>query len=161
MSSRLNLLAALLLLVGCGPARVASDIQRDSTYVRIVDSVYVHDTVVQWRIPEGSSSARIPDSDTSHLETGLAQSTAYVKDGQLHHTLSNKAGTVVPIALTIHERARTSEKGVIQRVEAVEYIEVEKELNGWQRFLMGLGWAVLGAAAMWVLDKARSLWHNS
>lgn len=161
MSSRLNLLTALLLLVGCGPARVASDIQRDSTYVRIVDSVYVHDTVVQWRIPEGSDSARIPDSDTSHLETGLAQSTAYVKDGQLHHTLSNKAGTVVPISLTIHERARTSEKGVIQRVEAVEYIEVEKELNGGQRFLMGLGWAVLGAAAMWVLDKARSLWHNS
>lgn len=149
MSSRLNLLAALLLLVGCGPARVASDIQRDSTYVRIVDSVYVHDTVVQWRIPEGSSSARIPDTDTSHLETSLAQSTAYVKDGQLHHTLSHKAGTVVPIALTIHERARTSEKGVIQRVEAVEYVEVEKELNGWQRFLMGLGWAVLGALTLW------------
>ena len=149
MSSRLNLLAALLLLVGCGPARVASDIQRDSTYVRIVDSVYVHDTVVQWRIPEGSSSARIPDTDTSHLETSLAQSTAYVKDGQLHHTLSHKTGTVVPIALTIHERARTSEKGVIQRVEAVEYVEVEKDLNGWQRFLMGLGWAVLGALTLW------------
>ena len=158
MSSRLNLLAALLLLVGCGPARVASDIQRDSTYVRIVDSVYVHDTVVQWRIPEGSSSARIPDTDTSYLETSLAQSTAYVKDGQLHHTLSHKAGTVVPIALTIHERARTSEKGVIQRVEAVEYVEVEKELNGWQRFLMGLGWAVLGALALWILSKVRTLW---
>ena len=149
------------MLAGCGPARVASDAQRDSSYTHIVDSVYIRDTVVQWRIPEGSSSARVPDTDTSHLETSLAQSTAYVKDGQLHHTLSHKASTVVPIALTIHERARTSEKGVIQRVEAVEYVEVEKELNGWQRFLMGLGWAVLGALALWILSKARTLWHNS
>lgn len=158
MSSRLNLLAALLLLVGCGPARIASDVQRDSTYTHIVDSVYVRDTVVQWRIPEGSDSARIPDSDTSRLETSLAQSTAYVKDGQLHHTLANKAGQVVPIYLSVPERARTEEKGLTRLVEKTEYIEVEKGPNGWQRFLMGLGWAVLGAAAMWVLDKAGALW---
>lgn len=158
MSSRLNLLAALLLLVGCGPARIASDVQRDSTYTHIVDSVYVRDTVVKWRIPEGSDSARIPDSDTSHLETSLAQSTAYVKNGQLHHSLENKAGSLVPIFLSVPERARTEEMCITRTVETVEYVEVEKDFNGWQRFLMGLGWAVLGAAAMWVLDKARSLW---
>lgn len=148
MNSRLNLLAALLLLVGCGPARIASDVQRDSTYTHIVDSVYVRDTVVKWRIPEGSDSARIPDSDTSHLETSLAQSTAYVKNGQLHHTLANKAGSLVPIFLSVPERARTEEKDITRTVETVKYIEVEKDFNGWQRFLMGLGWAVLGVLAL-------------
>lgn len=136
------------MLAGCGPARVASDAQRDSVYVYVRDSVYVRDTLVQWRVPEGSSSSRIPDTDTSRLETSLAQSTAYVADGELHHSLSNKAGAVVPIFLSVPERARTEEKGVIQRVESVEYVEVEKDFNGWQRFLMGLGWAVLGVLAL-------------
>lgn len=136
------------MLAGCGPARVASDVQRDSTYTHVVDSVYIRDTVVQWRIPEGSSSARIPDTDTSRLETSLAQSTAYVKDGELRHTLENKAGALVPIYLSVSERARTEEKGLTKTVKTVEYVEVEKDFNGWQRFLMGLGWAVLGVLAL-------------
>lgn len=157
MNSRLNLLLSLIMLAGCGPARVASDAQRDSTYTRVTDVVYVRDTVVQWRIPEGSGSARIPDSDTSRLETGLARSAAYVKDGELHHTLDNKAGTVVPILLSLPERARTEEKGVLRRVESVEYVEVEKELTAWQRFLMNVGWAALGALALWVFRKVRDI----
>ena len=120
-------------------------------------SVYIRDTVVQWRVPEGSDSARIPDSDTSRLETGLARSTAYVKDGELHHSLENKAGSLVPIFLSVPERARTEEKGITRTVETVEYVEVEKDFNGWQRFLMGLGWAVLGALALWVFRKVRSI----
>jgi hypothetical protein len=148
MNSRLNLLLSLIMLAGCGPARVASDAQRDSSYTHIVDSVYIRDTVVQWRVPEGSDSARIPDSDTSRLETGLARSTAYVKGGELHHSLENKAGSLVPIFLSVPERARTEEKGITRTVETVEYVEVEKDFNGWQRFLMGLGWAVLGVLAL-------------
>lgn len=157
MNSRLNLLLSLIMLAGCGPAGVVSDARRDSSYTHVVDSVYIRDTVVQWRVPEGSDSARIPDSDTSRLETGLARSTAYVKDGELHHTLDNKAGTVVPILLSIPERARTEEKGVLRRVEYVEYVEVEKELTAWQRFLMNVGWAALGALALWVFRKVRDI----
>lgn len=153
--------AFLCLLTACATPRVVQDIQRDSVALIVRDSVILRDSVIYVRVPDESASSVLMDSDTSVLKTNLAESVAYVDKGKLHHTLRNRGGVQIPISIRLPEYVHYEEKGLVRYVDKIEYVEVEKELNGWQRFLMGLGWAVLGAAAMWVLDKARTLWHNS
>lgn len=146
-----------VVIVSCaGPSELA-EFQRDSVIVHVRDSIRFRDSIILVPVPEGADKAKLPDTDTSHLSTGIAESTAFVKDGQLHHTLRNRSEAIIPIVLKIPERLRTEEKGLTRYLKTVERVEVEKELSRWQRFLQGLGWAVLIAGALWLAGKARRL----
>lgn len=127
--------------------------QRDSVTIRVRDSIRFRDSLILVPVPEGSDKANLPDTDTSYLSTGIAESTAYVKDGQLHHSLRNKSEAIIPIKVTIPERIRTEEKGLTRYLKTVERIEVQKELSKWQCFIQGLGYAVLIAGALWLAWK--------
>lgn len=143
----------LLILASCGAGRRLQEYQCDSVAVVIRDSIRFRDSIILVPVPEGADKAKLPDADTSHLSTGIAESTAFVKDGQLHHTLRNRSEAIIPIKVTIPERVRTEEKGLTRYLKTVERVEVEKELSRWQRFLQGLGWAVLIAGALWLACK--------
>lgn len=143
----------LLILASCGAGRRLQEYQRDSVAVIIRDSIRFRDSLILVPVPPGTDKAHLPDTDTSHLSTGIAESTAFVKDGQLHHTLRNRSEAIIPIKVTIPERVRTEEKGLTRYLRTVERVEVEKELSRWQRFLQGLGWAVLIAGALWLAWK--------
>lgn len=143
----------LLILASCGAGRRLQEYQRDSVAVVIRDSIRFRDSIILVPVPEGSDKANLPDTDTSYLSTGIAESTAYVKDGQLHHSLRNRSEAIIPIEVKIPERLRTEEKGLIRYLKTVERVEVEKELSRWQRFLQGLGWSVLVAGALWLAWK--------
>lgn len=143
----------LLILASCGAGRRLQEYQRDSVAMVIRDSIRFRDSIILVPVPEGSDKANLPDTDTSYLSTGIAESTAYVKDGQLHHSLRNRSEAIIPIVLKIPERIRTEEKGLTRYLKTVERVEVEKELSRWQRFLQGLGWAVLVAGAAWLAWK--------
>jgi hypothetical protein len=69
--------------------------------------------------------------------------------------LRNRSEAVIPIRITIPERLHSEEKGLTRYLKQVERIEIEKELSRWQRFLQSLGWAVLIAAALWIINKVR------
>lgn len=146
-----------VMLASCAGPRELAEFQRDSVIVHVRDSIRFRDSLILVPVPEGSDKAKLPDTDTSHLSTGIAESTAFVKDGQLHHTLRNRSEAIIPIELKIPERLRTEEKGLTRYLKTVERVEVEKELSRWQRFLQGLGWAVLIAGALWLTGKARRL----
>lgn len=151
MSSRLNLLWCLLLMMGCGPAKVVTESQRDSILVHVIDSVILRDTVVMVEVPEESDKALLPDTDTSHLQTRLAESWAYVCNGQLHHNLRNKSEMLLPVKVQYIDRARIEKSEEIAWRRMVETVEVEKELSRWQNFIMTLGYGLLIAAAGWLV----------
>lgn len=145
----------LLVLASCSTGRQLQNYHRDSVAVIIRDSIRIRDSLVLVPVPEGSDKAKLPDTDTSHLRTSVAESEAFVKDGILHHSLRNRSEAVIPIRVTIPERIRTEEKGLTRYLKQVERIEVEKELSRWQRFLQGLGWTALIAVVLWIINKVR------
>ena len=144
----------LSLVVSCATPKVVLE-QKDSTVINIKDSIRFRDSLVLVPVPEGADKAKLPDTDTSFLQTSVAESEAFVKDGVLYHFLRNRSEAVIPIRITIPERIRTEEKGLIRYLKQVERIEVEKELSRWQRFLQGLGWTALVAVVLWIINKVR------
>ena len=150
-------MAAPVLLAGCAtPGKVTIE-QRDSIVTHVRDSIVYRDSIILVPVPEGSDASRLPDTDTSHLETRVAESTAFVKGGILHHSLRNKSEAVIPITVKIPERIHTEEKGLTRYLKTVERVEVEKELSRWQRFLQSVGWSVLIAGAAWLAWKISRL----
>ena len=142
-------------VASCGPPLVIQESQKDSTVIHIKDSIRFRDSLVLVPVPQGADKAKLPDTDTSFLQTSMAESEAFVKDGVLHHSLRNRSEAVIPIRITIPERIRTEEKGLTRYLKQVERVEVEKELSRWQRFLQGLGWTALIALALWIINKVR------
>lgn len=145
-------MVACLLMTACAAPKVVQDYQRDSVVV-IRDSVRFRDSLVLVPVPQGSDKAVLPDSDTSRLETDIAESVAYVADGKLHHTLRNKEAALIPVTIKLPERLHyeTRDKIIYNRI--VETVEVEKELSRLQRFMMSLGWVVLIGAVAWLAWK--------
>lgn len=142
-----------LCITGCGPVRIFTETQRDSVIVHIRDSVFIRDTAVMAPIPAESGANVLPDTDTSFLQTSLAESRAFVKNGQLHHTLRNRSDMLLPVTVQYVDRARTERTESIVTRKDVERIEVEKELSRWQNFVMALGYGVLVAGLAWLAWK--------
>lgn len=155
MSSKHDLLALLacLLTCACATPRVVQDHQRDSVSVIIRDSVRFVDSLVLVPVPQGSDKAVIPDSDTSRLETDVAESVAWVADGQLHHTLRNKDAAIIPVTIKVPERLHIEKEVVLSAYKVTEIVEVEKQLSKWQQFLQALGYVVLIGAVAWLAWK--------
>ena len=161
------IIAACLLITACAAPKVVQDYQRDSvvvirdSVVVIRDTVRFRDSLVLVPVPQGSDKAVLPDSDTSRLETDIAESVAYVADGQLHHALRNKDAAPIPVTIKLPERIHsesritttdeTRDKIIYNRI--VETVEVEKELSRLQRFMMSLGWVVLIGTVAWLAWK--------
>lgn len=157
MNSRLNAFIILVMaaLTSCGSARHAVEFQKDSVFVRIHDSVMVHDTVVMVQLPAESDKAILPDSDTSRLQTTLAESEAFVKNGQLHHTLRNRSECLWPVTVQYQDRLRTEQSGRLAATR--EVVEVPRDLTKWQRFIMTSGYVALVLLILVIARKLRRL----
>jgi hypothetical protein len=139
---------------------VVTEFQRDSLIYKVVDSVYVRDTVVMVEIPAESGANVLPDTDTSYLSTSLAESRAFVENGRLYHTLRNKSEMLLPVKVQYVDRARTERTEQIGWRQTVETIEVEKQLSRWQNFIMALGYGLLGAVALWLVVRLVKLFRS-
>ena len=146
-------MAACLLMTACAAPKVVQDYQRDSVVV-IRDSIRFRDSLVLVPVPQGSDKAVLPDSDTSRLETDIAESVAYVADGQLHHALRNKDAALIPVTIKLPERIHyeTRDKIIYNRI--VETVEVEKELTKWQSFKMKTGGTTLAILIIAIVTAA-------
>ena len=153
MSSRHSILLLAIMVCSCGPAKIVTEFQRDSVIVHVRDSVFIRDTIVMADIPAESGANTLQDTDTSYLATSLAESKAFVKNGQLYHSLRNKSEMLLPVKVQYVDRARTERKENIGWRQIVETVEVEKELSRWQNFVMALGYAVLIAGLAWLVWK--------
>lgn len=149
-------LAICSLFAACSAPRVVQDSQRDSVVVIVKDSLILRDSVVLVPVPQEGASAVLPDTDTSRLETGVARSEAFVKDGRLHHTLTNK-DALLPVSITIPTKVHTEHREKAMVWKQVETIEVEKELSRWQMFVQALGYGLLLACVIWLINKVRKI----
>lgn len=136
----------------------ATTSHRDSTAINYIDSIRVRDSLainyvdVPVPIPAENSNSLLPGNRTSHLETSMAESDAWVDSTGLHHTISNKKGTMtatVPVKEHIKETEHIQSGQNYQEKEDTKsenkYIEVEKPLSVWTQFrLKAFWWLVAG-----------------
>ena len=108
---------------------------RDS--IKTITNVIYRDSLVFIEVPGESASSTIADTDTSHLESSIAISDAWVSDGRLHHTLSNKSNIQLPKYIKIPSYVTTTEKYQLTQIRQI--VEVEKELTRWQLLRITLG----------------------
>lgn len=147
------IISAALVLSGCAAQKVAQDYQRDSVRVETIERTIYRDSLIYVPVPSGESSAVLPDSDTSRLETMLAESEAFVKNGQLHHSLKNRQDAILPVEIKLPQIVRQEQSYLIRDRKVVEVVEVEKQLSRWQTFLQTLGGGALAAVVLWLLVR--------
>ena len=155
---QLTFIAAALLLCSCAAQRAAQETQRDSVRVETIERTVYKDSIIFVPLPAENDAASLPDSDTSRLETSLAESEAFVKDGQLHHCLRNKE-TLLPVPVKLPSVIRQEYAYALRDRKVVEVVEVERELSWWQHTLLSLGSGLLAAAAVWILLKLGKLFN--
>ena len=157
--NRIAILLSLLLIsvtvCSCGVHRhvPVENSQKDSVIIHIKDSVIFRDSIIFVEVPKESTSAIIASSDSSHLETAVATSDAWIRDGRLHHTLKNKEKLPVKIHSEQESRHQLGVRTFIR--------EVEKELTWWQKLWITSGKVAWGIVFMimllFILRVVRSL----
>ena len=145
------LITVICILNSCGPCSKCPIVgQRDSIYVERVDSVFLRDTVIMVQMRDSTTSNVVADTEKSHLETDLATSDAWMEDGKLHHSLSNKTD-LTPIPVQIPNYV-SSEKIHLTRTIIKE---VEKDLKWYQQTLMYMGIVLL------IIILIKLLWRRN
>lgn len=144
----------LLLLVSCGTQKaLPMESAKDSVSVIIKESVVYRDSIVYVEVPAETNKAILPDTDTSRLETSIAESEAWMAEGKLSHTLRNKSDMRIPKIVTMPVYLKSRETEHLATNVTTKEVEVEKELNKWQIFRMMLGTLTLIAVGVWLLLK--------
>lgn len=143
------------LLPGCSPKIVERVVTVTVTEVR--DSTAWRDTTIYVPIPLESDQAIVHVGDTSHRETSVAESDAWVgDDGMIHHSLRNKENARISYNLKLPEHwlytgvTNTNEHSIIKEVK------VEKPLSWSQKAKIGaFPWLVIGFLGLliWVTKK--------
>ena len=134
-------------LPGCSLLR-----QREKVVVRTEmvteyrDSTVWRDTTVFIPIPLESNQAIVHVGDTSHRETSVAESDAWVgADCLLHHNLRNKPGRIAAGVKFPERFLYTGVKNTKDEARIItREVKIEKKLNLWQRFRIGAFWWLLG-----------------
>ena len=134
---------------------MTTDVQKDSVSVVIKESVIYRDTTIYVELPVEVIKEVLPDADTSHLETSLAVSEAWLANGKLNHTLMHKSDARIEQTIPVPEKHTQKDSVTISIKEVVKEVpvEVEKPLNAWQSVRMTLGTLVLIAFVLWGLIR--------
>lgn len=148
----LSLLFISVAVCSCGVKRhiPIENSQKDSVIIHIKDSVIFRDSIIFVQVPKESTSAIVASSDSSHLETEVATSDAWIKEGKLHHTLRNKE-KLQPIEVKIPVKIHSEQESRHQLAARTVIKEVEKELTWWQRLWIISGKVAWGIVFMIVL----------
>ena len=140
------LLTTALIISGCSPR--VFPVQRDTvTQVRteIVERL-VRDTI-EVLLPQDSVYIQTRDT-TSVLRIRAAVSEASVSGGVLAHSLCSNPDYKPEIEVVYKDRIEYRDTTIVS--SNTEVIEVEKQLNGWQKAMMAGGYVLLGAAVLGV-----------
>lgn len=140
-----RLIIALLLLIlpaaSCGAARVTPSVT-DSTRVEVrtrivrqIDTAFIELPVIVEKVATLDTA--------SVLENKYAKSEAIVSEGVLHHSLATKP---VRQPVAVEKEIVYKDSLVFRDRVSTETVEIEKQLNWWQRLRLFLGTLVLIAA---------------
>lgn len=129
---------------------------RDSLIVEYRDSLVYRDSIVSVPIPLESDQAIVTINDTSHRETSLAESDAWVSaDGFLHHSIRNKKGNI-DFHVAIPEHWIVDKAHVEKATTIINTVYIPRELTWWQKFRLRGFWFLLAITAgllVWIFRK--------
>lgn len=110
------------------------------------DSIAWRDTTIFVPIPLEADQAIVHVGDTSHRETSVAESDAWVgSDGFLYHNIRNKPGHLAQGVKLPEHFLVTDVKNTLEHAHVItREVKVEKPLNTWQKFRIGAFWWLLG-----------------
>lgn len=160
-------LLALLLLSACRTAKPSEPsppvilANSDSIRIEYIETVRIDTVTVEIPVPVESSRQVVKDS-TSHLETSLAFSDAWINaDGSLGHSIKNKdspfkADVPVPVKDTQTNKSSDSIKEVPVPVPVEKKVYIETPLSAWQKFQMHSFWfltVALAASLVYIFRK--------
>lgn len=136
-----RLATLILLLVTCSCSPKIYEVIKTETKIEYRDSLIYRDTTIYVTLPVESSVSYVPLNDTSHVETSLAESDAWVDTTGLHHNIKNKdrdIGVTVPVIThVIVDQAHTSK-------DTITPVYTERKLTWWQQFrIKAFWWLVL------------------
>lgn len=156
--SLISLLA--IILTGCKtqqqtPKTLPAVVLNNSDSVRvktIIKTIYVPVEVTA-DLPQQTASNVTPD-DSSHVETDLAYSDAWVENGILHHHIRNKTGQLKGEAFVPQTTEHTTSEAVkIKEVPVPEPypVEVEREFTLMEQIKLAAFWYLVGLVAVVIL----------
>lgn len=134
-------------LPGCSLLRQQEKVViKTETVTEYRDSIAWRDTTIYVQIPLEADQAIVHVGDTSHRETSVAESDAWVgSDGFLHHNIRNKRGALAQGVKLPEHFLVTDVKNTMEQAHVItREVKVEKKLNLWQRFRIGAFWWLLG-----------------
>lgn len=142
-------------LSSCSP-RIYHEIETN-TKTEYKDTTLWRDSLIYVPVPLGKDQAIVYVGDTSRLETGVAQSIAYIgSDGALHHVLENKKTSLEAVVKIPSRTIWTSVTN--NRVETItRTIEVPGRLTWWQRVRLDAFWPLVVAVVLLLLWTFRKL----
>lgn len=148
------LLILLFLLSGCCTVK---KVVKTETKVEYRDTTAWRDSLIYVPVPLEKDQAIVHVGDTSHLETTVAQSVAYIgSDGELHHSLENRRTSLEAVvkipSRTIWTSVTTNRAETITRT-----IEVPGRLTWWQRVRIDAFWPLVAAVVLLLLWTFRKL----
>lgn len=155
MKSKIFLILPLLALAmfSCRSSKDAASppvvvANSDSIRIEYIETLRIDTVTVEIPLPAESSSQIVRDS-TSHLETSLAFSDAWLNpDGTLGHSIQNKPESLksdIPVAV---KDTHSNNSAIKYKEIPVPYPvekKVEKELSAWQKFRLDSFWILLVA----------------
>lgn len=131
----------------------------DSIRTERIETVRIDTVTVEVVVPAESVS-QIVRADSSHVETSLAVSDAWInEDGSLGHTISNKPQKLKGEALVPVKDTQTNKEAEKIRDVPLAYPEpvyVEKKLTLWQEIRLKSFWYLIGIILIlifWVIRK--------
>lgn len=148
----LAICAWLPLTTGCSPKIYPEKTASDSLSVIVKDTVIYRDSIIYVKIPDGISTGLVPKDSTSHLETQVAESDAWIESGQLHHTLINK-DVMLPAPIKVPKEIHIEAKNHVNVERMIQRVYVEKQLSVWQSFRISLGTISLVCICLYLLIK--------
>lgn len=162
------LLICVLALVGCKTGEQAQSSTQpvvlnntDTVNVeKVVKTSYVP-TTVEIDIPRQAETNATPD-DSSHVETDMAYSDAWVRCGVLHHTIANKQGKYGTVAFVPQTSEKINMEAVVTKEIPVPQpypVEVERELTLSEQMKLAAFWYLVGTVIVCVcLLFRKPLW---
>ncbi len=123
----------------------------DSVSLETVINTTYNPEEVGFDIPK-QSETKITKEDSSHVETDLAESDAWINDdGTLGHSIKNKEGQIKSTVYVPHTTATTNKEAVKEKEIPVPQpypVEVEREFTVMEQFKLAVFWYLAGAMAV-------------
>ena len=129
--------------------------QYDSISNSIKTVTVIRDTSIYVNLPGDSVFVTTPIDEVSRLNTSLASSTAWIKNGKISHRLEQK-DTTIPATIKGALKTTTTKSDSTHTIHQTRYIN---RLSGWQWTQVYLGRLFMGLLAVIFLSKIVNAVH--